>query len=287
MTPSDIASFDRRDFAPEVVAAAKGDLTVSVCLPARDEEATVGLVVGAVLDLGRRWDVVDEVLVVDDGSVDATAAVARAAGASVVAAADVLPESVPGTGKGEALWKAVAAAKGDVLVFCDADIRGFDPAFVTGLLGPLVTSLHVDFVKGAYRRSLDGVPGEGGRVTELVARPLIELLFPDLAGFRQPLAGEFAARRDVLERVPFAPGYGVDLGLLVDVSRLVGVGRMAQVDLGERVHRNRPLADLAPQAKAVAAVALRRAGMGPAPAGPALLDGERPPIASLGLARRP
>ena len=254
--------FHHRDFRSEDLVAAKSNHFVSVCLPARDEEATIGPIVATIRrELVDRTPLVDEVLVVDDGSVDRTAAVAADEGATVVAAADVLPGRGPGQGKGEALWKAVGAAKGDLLAFCDADVRDFEAGFVTGLLGPLLTDAAVGFVKGFYQRPLAGVPGEGGRVTELVARPVLALLFPRLAGVVQPLAGEFAGRREVLERVPFVQGYGVDLGLLVDVATLVGTEAVAQVDLGTRTHRNRPLAELSVQAAAVLRTALDRAGV--------------------------
>jgi glucosyl-3-phosphoglycerate synthase len=268
--------FHRDEFHPARLAetkAAAGAPFVSVCLPAKDEAATVGTIVGRICELGHAWGVVDEVVVVDDGSTDATRDVARAAGAVVVRAADVLPECGPGTGKGEALWKAVDAAKGDVLVFCDADIRDFDPTFVTGLLGPLLLDRSVGFVKGRYER-----PGDGGRVTELVARPVISLLFPELAGFDQPLAGEFAARREVLERLPFVEAYGVDLALLIDAVADLGLERVAQVDLRERLHRNRPLAELRPQAEAVLRAALDRAGVAVAGGAPVA---QRPPLVTI------
>ena len=253
-------------------------LRVSVCLPARNEEATVGAIVSTIVaELVERHHVVDEVVVVDDGSTDATAAVAAAAGAVVVAASSVLPECGPGTGKGEALWKALYVATGDVLVFCDADLTDFDPAFVTGLLGPLLLdplgSPGVGFVKGHYDR-----PVGGGRVTELVARPLLGLFFPDLLPIRQPLGGEFAARREVLERVPFVQGYGVDLGLLVDVAARFGPRSIAQIDLGTRTHRNRSLDDLSHQATAVLRVALRRAGVPDRPGWDDADLAERPPM---------
>ncbi len=229
---------------------------VSVCLPARDEEATVGPIVAAIVrELVERRGVVDEVVVVDDGSTDGTAAAAAAAGAMVVAAADVLPGQGPGTGKGEALWKALHVATGDIVVFIDADLRDFDPAFVTGLLRPFADP-GIGYVKGFYER-----PDGGGRVTELVARPMIGLFFPELAHIRQPLGGEFAGRREVLEQVPFVQGYGVDLGLLVDVAARFGVESIAQADLGVRNHRNRPLDELAVQATSVLRVALLRAGV--------------------------
>jgi glucosyl-3-phosphoglycerate synthase len=235
--------FDRRDFPVDVVAAAKGDRVLSVCLPARNEAATVGTIVERIVAL----DVVDEVVVVDDASSDRTARVAAAAGATVVAS--------EGSGKGAALWSGLEAAKGDMVAFCDADLLDFDPGFVLGLLGPLLGHDELGFVKGRYQRA-----GEGGRVTELVARPLISLLFPGLAAFVQPLAGEFAARRDVLEQLAFADGYGVDLGLLIDVVALIGIERTAQVDLGIKRHRNRPLAELRVQAEEVLRTALGRAG---------------------------
>lgn len=259
---TEMRSWDHRDLDPDSLAEAKSDHHVSVCLPARDEAETIGPIVSSIREgLIDRWQLVDEVLVIDDGSCDRTAVVAADAGARVVLAADVLPDYGPGDGKGEALWKSVLAAKGDLLVFCDADVRNFSDEFVVGLLGPLLLDPGTGFVKGYYRRPVDGGDGGGGRVTELVARPLISLLFPELSSIVQPLAGEFAARRAVLEQVPFVGGYGVDLGLLIDVATRFGVQSIAQVDLGSRVHRNRPLDQLAPQALAVLHAALRRAGV--------------------------
>ena len=252
---ADTAVFHHRRFDAAALADSRRGRRVSVCIPARDEEATVGAVVqkvsAALTASGGGVDLVDEIIVVDDGSTDATAARARRAGARVVAGG-------PG-GKGEAMAAGLAACDGDLVCFLDADVENFGPHFVTGLLGPLLCDDDVMLVKGFYDRPLDGRPGEGGRVTELVARPLIDLLFPHLAVVRQPLAGETAAPRSVLEKVGFAPGYGVELALLVDVADRFGIDAVAQVDLGVRIHRNRPLAELRRSATDVAAAALARA----------------------------
>jgi glucosyl-3-phosphoglycerate synthase len=158
------------------------------------------------------------------------------------------------------MWKSLFAATGDLVAWCDADIVDFRSHFVVGLLGPLLTEPAVGFVKGCYERPVD--PGDkGGRVTELVARPLLSLLFPQLASIEQPLSGEYAGRRHLLEQLPFVSGYGVDLGLLIDAAARCGLDGIVQVDLGQRRHRNRPLDELSPQALAIMQVALRRAGI--------------------------
>ncbi|HEV2310657.1 MAG TPA: glucosyl-3-phosphoglycerate synthase [Acidimicrobiia bacterium] len=242
---------------------AQQGLAVSVCLPARNEAATIGAIVRAVRDELVAAGLVDEVVVLDDGSEDATADTARAAGALVTAVADILPDLPPGEGKGNALWKSLYVATGDVVCFLDADVRNFGAHFVTRLLAPLLDDPTVGFVKGHYERPLDGRPRGGGRVTELMARPLLNALFPALAGIRQPLGGEYAARREVLEVLPFVEGWGVELGLLIDVADRFGVEAIAEADLGVREHRNRDLDDLAPQAMAVLLTGLRRAGAAP------------------------
>jgi glucosyl-3-phosphoglycerate synthase len=254
-----LRTFRAGEFDPVRLVEEKATRRISLCLPARDEQDTVGPIVESVrIALVERHHLVDELLVIDDHSTDRTAAVAADAGATVLRADEILPDYGAGHGKGEALWKSLYASQGDIVAWCDADVRNFDPAFVVGLVGPLVLRHDIGFVKGFYERPDNGGLG-GGRVTELVARPVVSLLCPQLAPILQPLAGEYAGRRDVLEQLPFVEGYGVDLGLLLDVESRFGLASMAQVDLGERVHRNRPLDELSPQAMAVLQVALHRA----------------------------
>lgn len=257
MEPGAIRTRHHRYYPIPRLIEAKGATTVSVCLPARNEESTVGEIVATVrhdlLDAG----VIDELLVVDDHSTDSTASVASRAGARVVAAADILPEYGEGHGKGEVLWKSLLETTGDVVLWCDSDLREFHHRFVTGLLGPLLCEDDVDFVKGFYRRPESDGEG-GGRVTELVARPLLSLLFPELTGIKQPLSGEYGGRREVLDKLPFVEGYGVEMGLLVDLARRFGTDGIVQVDLDVRHHRNRPLEELSPQAAAIMQTALRR-----------------------------
>jgi glucosyl-3-phosphoglycerate synthase len=249
-----------RDWPVARLLAAKGDTTVSVVLPALNEAATVGRIVQRILPL----PVVDEVVVMDSGSTDDTITVAAAAGARVVRREDVLAQFEPRPGKGEVLWRSLAATSGDVVCFVDSDLRDFAPSFVTGLLGPLLTDPGVQFVKATYDRALRSgeqeLPTGGGRVTELVARPLLALHWPALAGFVQPLGGEYAARRSLLEQLPFPCGYGVEFGLLVDTFHRVGLDAMAQVDLSRRKHRNADLHKLGQMATEILQVAQARLG---------------------------
>ncbi|MGW8064981.1 glucosyl-3-phosphoglycerate synthase [Streptomyces ziwulingensis] len=213
--------------------------TVSVVLPALDEEATVGDIVTVIRrDLMGPDPLVDEVVVVDSGSRDRTGAVAAAAGARVVHRDAILPRVPPVPGKGEVLWRSLLVTGGDIVCFVDADLREFSADFVAGIVGPLLTDPDVHLVKAMYDRPLGAAPGQGGRVTELMARPLLNMHWPRLAGFVQPLGGEYAARRSLLERLPFPVGYGVELGLLVDALHLVGLDALAQVDVGVRRHRH-------------------------------------------------
>ena len=235
---------------------------VSVCLPARDEAATVGAIVAEIRDrLTGAHGLVDEIVVIDDGSRDDTAAAAEAEGARVVAERDILPEAGPGSGKGNALWKSLHECRGDIICWLDADLRNFNAEYVTRLVEPLLSAPDTLFVKAYYDRSYEGAPTGGGRVTELVARPVLSLLFPKLADIVQPLGGEYAGRREALELVPFVEGWGVELGLLIDLVERFGRDAVAQVDLGVREHRNRPLPELAPQALAILATGLRKAGL--------------------------
>ncbi|GAB3141993.1 glucosyl-3-phosphoglycerate synthase [Amycolatopsis stemonae] len=221
----------------EELVAAKRGTTVSVVIPARDEEATVGAIVTAIRE-ELHGLLVDEILVVDSHSTDATAEVATAAGARVVAQDAVFPALEGLAGKGEALWKGVAATTGDLVVFVDGDLHDFTTDYVTGLLGPLLADPSVAYVKGFYHRPLGTQADGGGRVTELVARPLLNMFWPELAGFVQPLAGEYAGRREVLESIPFVVNYGVEIGHLIDLLELRGLDALAQVDLGHRAHRH-------------------------------------------------
>lgn len=237
--------------------------TVSVVIPARNEEGRVGRVARTLREaLMETVPLVDEILVVDGDSTDGTAAEAAAAGVRVLRQSRILPEAGTASGKGEALWKGLAASTGDLVVFVDADIEDIDARFVTGLLGPLLTDPDVAFVKATYDRPLrlgdELRPRGGGRVTELLARPLLATLWPELSWLAQPLSGEYAGRRELLESLPFVRGYGVELAMLVDIADRHGVDVIAQVDLDVRVHENQPLDALGRMASEILQVAMQR-----------------------------
>lgn len=299
-------TYDTSDFSPDSLSARKEELgiRVSVVLPARNEADTIQGMVKACAALDR---LVDEVVVMDGGSTDATVDRALAAGAQVHHDSQVMPEHGPPLGKGDALWRSLAVTTGDVVVFVDSDIRNPDPRFVWALLGPLLVDPKIALVKGFYDRPIEVgrvlEPTGGGRVTELCARPLINLFWPELAGIIQPLSGEYAGRRSLLEAVPFFTGYGVEFGLLVDTLEHCGIDAIAQVDLTERIHRNQPIQALSRMAFGIMHVAMRRLAQSgrarfadglperyvqfsrvdahPAPQERLLAVAERPPLSSL------
>ncbi len=253
-------SFRGADFDPERLAHTKGaaGLTVSVCLPTLNVADTVGAIIESVR---QEWvgpgGLVDEIAIVDSRSGDDTVRVAREAGAVSHRDDKILPELGPASGKGEALWKSLAVLSGDIVLWLDSDVVDFDPAFVPGMLGPLLTDPDIGYVKAMYRRRF-GDSDDGGRVTEICARPLINLFYPELAVMAQPLSGEAAGRRSLLESVPFFSGYAVELGLLIDIHRHAGVDAIAQVDLGERRHTNQPTPALGRMAYAISQAVLQR-----------------------------
>jgi glucosyl-3-phosphoglycerate synthase len=252
-----LATFDHAQFETADLLRRKRE-SVTVCIPTKEAAATIAATVRAVDGL-RELGLVDQLLVIDADSPDGTATLAVEAGAEVHREGDLLPEAGPVEGKGDAMWRGLSVATGDLVVYLDGDVRDFGAHYVTGLLGPLLGSSRTDFVRGFYRRPLaiadTGMEIEdgGGRVTELTARPLLELLVPELAAFRQPLAGECAVRRDLLTQVPFTTGYGVEIAMLVDIWRRVGIERLAQVDLGTKRNSHQSLAALSVMARDVVA----------------------------------
>jgi glucosyl-3-phosphoglycerate synthase len=309
-----IRSFDHSSYPAARIAAERADrrLGVSVCLPARECAETVGEIVAVLCDL-REQGAIDEIVVVDAASADGTAQVAERAGAVVRQEAELMPSYGPVLGKGDAMWRALSILEGELVCFLDADTLDFSAHFAAGLLGPLVCEPGVSFVKGFYRRPYapagsrqapagspqgpGGVsePEGGGRVNHLMARPALQLFYPELAAVRQPLAGEVAARRELLERLPFATGYGVEIAMLIDAWREVGLDGIAQVDLEEHRNRHQPLAALTPMALTVLATIARRLErdgrlMAPPPAAGAPggevahAPLERPPLADLKVA---
>ncbi len=256
-------SWQRPSWTVAELEAAKRGRTISVVLPALNEANTVGAVIETITPM--LGVLVDELIVLDSGSTDDTEAKAVASGARVVHREEALPEIPPQPGKGEALWRSLAATSGDIIVFIDSDLIDPDPMFVPRLLGPLLTRDGIHLVRGFYRRPLklngsDESTG-GGRVTELVARPLLAALRPELGCVLQPLGGEYAGTRELLAAVPFAPGYGVEIGILIDTYDRYGLDAIAQVNLGVRTHRNRPLSELGPMSRQIIATLLTRCGI--------------------------
>ncbi len=295
-------TFDHDAFSVQRLAAER-EQSISICLPARNEARTIGTILDQLVPL-QAAGAVDQIVVVDS-STDGTAEIAAGYGVEVHDKQSLMPELGPVLGKGDALWRSLQVLKGDVVCFLDADSEHFGAHFACGLVGPLVvrTGSHppISFVKGFYRRPFRvgdvTLPEGGGRVTELTARPLLNLFYPELASFVQPLAGEMAGRRALLERLPFATGYGVDIALLIDAYRTVGLDGLAQVNLRVRQNAHKPLRELGPMAFAVlqaVATRLQREGRlrGPLPTaflapGETGLDAlesdpvERPPYADL------
>ena len=287
-------SFGHERF-PAAALAAGRSATVSVCLPARNEAATIGPIIDALMPLVGQG-VIDQVLVVDD-STDGTGAIARSLGAEVRDQQELMPDLGPVLGKGDAMWRSLPLLRGEIVCFLDADSEEFGPHYACGLIGPLLRDPSLQLVKGYYRRPFRvgevTLPDGGGRVTELTARPLLNLFYPDLAAVRQPLAGEIAARRELLTALPFVTGYGVDIALLIDAYEHAGLDAIAQVDLDVRQNAHQPLRDLGPMAYAVlqsVGSRLERAGrlhgplgsgfLVPGSGGPQMLGGqltERPP----------
>jgi glucosyl-3-phosphoglycerate synthase len=261
--PGDVWLADRSRSRPgwtvRELEKAKAGRTISVVLPALNEEDTVESVIDSISPLVD--GLVDELIVLDSGSTDDTEIRAIAAGARVVSREQALPEVPVVPGKGEALWRSLAATSGDIVVFVDSDLINPHPMFVPWLVAPLLTGDGIHLVKSFYRRPLHGADAGGGRVTELVARPLLAALRPELGCILQPLGGEYAASRELLTSLSFAPGYGVEIGLLVDTFDRLGLDAIAQVNLGVRAHRNRPLAELGAMSRQVIATLLARCGI--------------------------
>jgi glucosyl-3-phosphoglycerate synthase len=289
-----VRTFEVDGVTADHIVHAKAGRTVSLCIPCRNEATTIGSLVRVVrTELMTRTSVVDELIVLDDRSVDATAQVASQAGARVVSIEDVHRLHGTGHGKGNALWATLLVSDGDVVVWCDGDITSFHPDWILKLVSPLLKDDSVALIKALYHRPTH--QGGGGRTTELVARPLLSRYYPSLTGLAQPLSGEFAARRSAVEQIRFVEGWGVEIAMLIDISARFGPESIGQVDLGSRLHRHRDLTSLSIQAAEVMATLLDRAGAGPGEGGAAAFlhrpDGsseqlnllERPSLVDLGL----
>lgn len=250
-----IKTFDPTGWTMEAALAAKGSATISVCIPCKNEAETVGDLI-RMIEPVLVGTLVDELLVIDDDSVDGTAEIAREAGAEVVPISDIHRQHGKARGKGNALWASLLASRGDIVVWIDGDLTSFTNDWIVRLVMPLLKDPDVGLVKASYERPSH--LGGGGRTTELVARPLLSMFFPELAALQQPLAGEFAGRRSMVSAIPFATGWGVEVGMLIDLARRFGPGAIGQVDLGVRLHRHHKLERLAIQAAEVSATVLMR-----------------------------
>jgi len=226
----------------------KKNLTISLCFPTLNEAQTIGKILDIVRKSIYEPGLVDEVVVIDSNSMDRTVGVVRSAGFKVLQHRNILPEYGSFKGKGDALWKSLSVLKGDIIIWCDSDIMNFKPRFIYGILGPMLIDDNISFVKGFYRRPLkidsSYLKGEGGRVTELLVRPMLNLFYPELSKVFQPLSGEYAGRRKILESIPFSTGYGVEVGMLIEICERFGLDVIAQVNLKRRVHRNQPISAL-------------------------------------------
>jgi glucosyl-3-phosphoglycerate synthase len=259
-------SFHHRDFHRLALPGSSARRpSATLIFPARNVAGTIGSILTVVASLQARTGLPDQVIVIDADSSDGTADIARAHGAEVYSENELMPGYGPAQGKGDAMWRSLSVARGDLIMFADADTTDFRDHFIYGTLGPLLTDPAIQFCKAAYRRPFTqgekSVPDGGGRVTELMAKPLINLFYPELAGFVQPLAGEFAGRRELLSAVPFFTGYGVEIGMLIDVYAEVGLGGMAQVDLGTRQNRHQTLANLTRMSSVVLRTVAMREGL--------------------------
>jgi len=253
--------FHHRQFADvEELLALKGIQRITVCIPTLNEASTVATIVATILE--ELSHLVDEILVIDSGSTDATCEVAAAAGATIFLATDILPDKPSYLGKGENLWKALHVATGEIICYIDGDISGFHSGYITGLVGPLLAHPELNYIKAFYERPLaygdEFHSTGGGRVSEILVRPLMSLFYPELSIIIQPLSGEYAARRGILESLSFPIGYGIEIAHLIDLARAGQIPNIAQTDLVKRVHRNRDDDELGSMAFAILRVVLRR-----------------------------
>jgi glucosyl-3-phosphoglycerate synthase len=254
-------TFDSDDFNVEMLVRLKGSQKISVCIPTLNEEKTIGKTIDVCSKL-KKQKLVDEILVIDSGSTDRTQEIAVKAGAAFYKSEDYLKDDQIIYGKGENLWTSLYLSEGDIIVWLDADIENIAPHFICGLIGPLLADERIGYVKGFYERPLKLgdriIPTGGGRVTEILGRPLFSMFYPELTGFIQPYSGEYAGRRKILEQIPFFVGYGVETGMLIDILNRFGLHSMAQVDLKKRIHRNHQTHTLGKMAFGITQVVMKR-----------------------------